>query len=190
MLVFVQIVAIDSPARVLVGHQRVQTLFLLLLADMEEEFHHQIAVVGERALSCVDAANILLVIVLTHIVFHPPRYHLVHPVGVKKRKLAGFRDLQQISVQEGIAKLLLGGSFHRLDPEETGVNALDHAPDDAALAGCTPSFKNDHNRKLGLFDLRLKTGQFGLRFLEFFPQLFLFRLYRLDKILQHFMTSC
>ena len=134
VLVLMQVVPVDSPAGVLVSHQGVQPPFLLFLADVEEELHDQVAVVGERALGRVDAADPLFVDGVVQIVFHQSCGHFIHPIGVEESELAGFRDLQKIPVQEGIALLFRSRGFHCPDFEEARVDAPDDPSDDAALA--------------------------------------------------------
>ncbi len=183
VLVLVKVIGDDSPACVLVRQQGFKALFLLFFADVEEELHHQVAVVGKRPLCGVDAADALLVIMLAQLAFHQLCGHFIHPVGVEKCEFSGFRDLQQISVQERVAFLFGSGTVHSLDPEEAGINTLDHPADDASFAGGAPALEDDHYRELRLFDLHLITGQLFPGLLEFLLKLFLFGLRGFDKIL-------
>ena len=187
MLVLVQVVVIHSPTGILVLHQVVQTLFLLFFADVEEELHHQVAVVGERALSCIDAAYPLLVLMLVDLAFHQLCDNLIHPVGIKECEFARLRDFQQIPVEEGIALFFFSRCGHCSDTEKAGVDALDDPSDHAALARGAPSFKNDHYGKLRFFDLHLESVQLLLCLFELFLKLFFAGLRGFDKILQHFL---
>ena len=187
MLIFVKVVAIHSPAGVLICHQGVETPFLLFFADVEEELHHQIAIISERALCGIDAADALLVLVLVNFSFHQLRDHFIHPEGVKEGELSTFRDLQKIPVEERIALFFLGRRGHCPDAEEAGVDALDDPSDHAALAGGAPSFKNDHYRELRFFDLHLESVQLLLCLFELFLKLLFAGLRGFDKILQHFL---
>ena len=183
MLVLVQVVVIHSPTGILVLHQVVQTLFLLFFADVEEELHHQVAVVGERALGGVDAAHAMLVLIFIQLAFHMLRDYFIHPVGVEEREFSGLRDLEQVSVEERIALFFFGRGGHCPDAEEAGIDALDDSADHASFSGGAPALEDDYYRKLSVFDLHLIRRQFLLGFLKFFFQFFLTRLRGFDKIL-------
>ena len=136
VLVLVQVIVDDSPAGVLVRHEGIKAPFLLFFADVEEELHHQVAVVCERALSGIDAADALLVLLLVQLAFHQLCRHFIHPVSVEECEFSSFRDFTQISVQEGIAFLFRRGRCHGPDAEEAGIYALDHPSDHASFAVC------------------------------------------------------
>ena len=182
VFVLVQVVVDDSPAGVFIFHEVAKAPFLLFFADVEEEFHHQVAVVSERALRGVDAADALFVLLISQLALHQLRRHFVHPVSVEECEFSGLRDLQQISVQEGIALLFGRRGGHGPDAEEAGVDTLDHSSDHASFARGAPAFENDYHRKFSLFDLHLIAEQLLLGLLEFFLKLLRFGLSSFDKI--------
>ena len=68
-----------TPAGILIRFQRINSLLLLLLADLEKELHHQISVIGQLALKPPDALNLFLVLLLLERPFQALLCHLIHP---------------------------------------------------------------------------------------------------------------
>ncbi len=186
VLVLPEIVFAYAPFRVLVREERVKAGLLLLLRDVEEEFHDQVAVVVQLSLGGVDAADALLVGGLVDRAVKHAVDDLLHPAGIEELELAGLRDLDEVAVEEGLSHFLLGrGGVGRRDAEEARVDVLDDIGDDAALAGGAPALKNDHDRELRILDLHLVGEQFFALLLEGSLDGLLVRLERLGKIFKH-----
>ena len=134
---------------------------------MEEEFHDQVAVVGQRPLCCINTFYPAGVGRVIDLALHFLCDDFLHPEVIEKDKLAGLGNLFHIPVQEGITQLFCRGLRHGLDNKEAGVNAADDTSDHASLSGGAPSLKNDHYRQLCFFDLRLIYGELFSGLLHF-----------------------
>ena len=186
MLILPEVFLVDAPLCILVRKEKVESLLLLLLTDMEEELHDKIAVVRELALCDIDAFDPLSVRLLVDGPFKHSVRDLFHPACVKELELAGFRDFKEIAIKERFSLLLFCRSgVHRSDLEEARINALYNFSHHASLAGAAPSFKNDHDRKLGFLDSHLVGSELGLFYLQCSFNGFFVRLRCLNKIFQH-----
>ena len=186
MFVFLKVCVAHTPARILVSQKPLETLLLLLAADVEEELHYQISVVGQLALSHVDAADPLFILFVVQTSFDPVPRDLIHPEGIVELKFAGLRDLDEIAIEERFAEFIGRGRLvHRRDLEETRVDVLYDVRDRTALAGRAPAFKDDHNGKFGFFDLHAIGRKLALFGADTFPDIFFRRLFWSYIIIEH-----
>ena len=157
MLVLPQVPLAHPPGGVLAGEQPFDALFLLFLADVEEELQHQVPVVGEGPLEPLDAVHPLGVGLAVQLVGLQLLDGLVHPAGVQEG------DLLEETVEEGLAGLLLrGGGGHGEHLEKPGIDIADDLPDDAALPGSAPSLDEHQHRQLLLLEQHLLGRQLFL----------------------------
>ena len=178
-----QILLTDPPGRIGVGEQAVQPFLLLLLPDMEEEFHDQISVVHQLTLCDIDGFYPLVIFFFGQFPVQDPVGDFLHPAGIKELEFSLFRDLYKVPVKEGFASFLLGGRLvHGGHLEEPGVYVLDDLPQDASLAGRAPAFKDDHDGKFCFLDLHLAGCELFLFLFEKLLHLFLIRFSRFSKI--------
>ena len=139
MLVLPNISPADPPGGVLVPGESGDAGGLLLFADVEKEFQHQIAVVRQLALKTADAVHPLGVLLVVQHAVQAFLGNLVHPAGIQEGELPGFGDFLEMPGQKGLAALLLRGGGHGENLEKAGVDAADDLADGAALSGGAPA---------------------------------------------------
>jgi hypothetical protein len=83
-LVLLPVVAVDLPAFVGVVVHLAQAAALLPLREMEEELHHDLAVVGQPTLELVDVTVRLPPFLLAHRLVEPLAEHAVIPRAVEE----------------------------------------------------------------------------------------------------------
>ena len=185
MFILPAVILTDSPFGILLLQKRVNSLFLLLLTDVEEEFQHKIAVVRQlsfKALHAVDPLNILLL--RQPAVQHLLR-NLLHPAAVQESKLSRFGNLDEITVQKRSAQLFFRGRGHGGHLKKTRINVFDDLPDGASLSGSAPAFKQHEHRKLMLLKLHLLSKKLFSCFLQPGLKFLLLRLLRRVHFFQH-----
>ena len=92
MFVLPEIPFFDAPAGIPVFGQKHETFPLFIFADLEEEFDHQISVVGELSLKTFDAGQMTFEFRLFDFFTEEKPGHLVHPASVEERVFAALRD--------------------------------------------------------------------------------------------------
>ena len=155
MLVLPQICFAYPPGCIHIILQLLDPFFLLLLADVHEEFHDQIAVVGQLPLGGIDTGDPFTVGLFRQILMQQGVGDLFHPEGIEELEFACFRNLDNVSVKEGIPFFLFGPGSHSGHLEKAGVDVFDDLADHTAFSGRSPAFKNHHDGQLLFFDLHL-----------------------------------
>ncbi len=186
VLILPQVPVPYPPGGVLAGQQPVDALLLLLLADVEEELQHQVAVVGKAPLEPLYAVYPLDVLLVVQAAVQPLLHDLIHPAGIQKRELPGLGDLLEEPVEEGLAPLLLrGGGGHGEHLEEPGVDVPDDLADGAALARGAPALDEHQHRQLLVLQQHLLGLQLLLGRVQALLQFLFFGFFRVVPIFQH-----
>ena len=186
MRILPEVFLVHAPCGILAVQELLQTPFLFLPADMEEELHHEIAVVRELAFYRLDAFHAALVGLGGNLPVQNLVHQRFHPEGVEELELPCLRNLDKVAIEEGVALFLQGRCrIERGHGEKAWVDVLDDLPDDAALAGRTPSLKDDHDGEFRRLDFHLAVCELFLFHADLFTQDILLRFFRCHKILQH-----
>ena len=160
MLVLPQIILVNTPAGVLAGEKSSESSGLFLLADVKEELHDKVSVVGQLALRRIDAVDPALIILFGKRSVDNAVGDFLHPACIEELELARLRYFNKIAIKERFPLLLLCRlCIGRCDLKETRVDILDNARDNTSLSCRTPALKDDHDRQLGCLDLHGCTGQ-------------------------------
>jgi len=188
MLVLPPVVLAHTPCSVLVAFQFFQPLLLFLFSNLEKELQHQITVVRQLSFKTFNALDTLRVLLIRQFTPKSSLRHLIHPAGIQKFELPGFRNFYKITIQERFPLLFLCRCRHGSHLEKSRIDIFNNSADGTALAGRTPALDQHQHRELMLLDLHLESTKLLLRRIQSFFQFLFFRLHRRNPLFQHTVT--
>ena len=157
MLVLPPVVLAHTPCSVLVAFQFFQPLLLFLFSNLEKELQHQITVVRQLSFETLYALNTLRILLIRQFAPKSSLCHLIHPAGIQKFELPGFRNFHKIPIQERLPLLFLCRCRHGSHLKKSRIDIFNNSADGTALAGRTPALDQHQHRELMLLDLHLES---------------------------------
>ena len=154
-LVLLQIMLWHSPLCRVIFQKCLKSLLLLMLIDMEEELHNEVAVIRKASLKSLGAVHPFPIFLIRQLPGHPASHDIPHPATVQEYKFSLLRYSCKILVQEWSSLLIIRGIFHRLNLEKSWIHILDDPSNKTSLTCGTPALKYNKYRDLAFLDLDL-----------------------------------
>src|SRR5205085_1017256 len=127
-----------------VALELLESLLLLLLADVQKELLDRCAIVGKHALELDDISIRLAPGFFRHQPFHAILEDAAVPAMVEDRHLAAFRNLEPESPYPWPLLFVSARCGDRIQLEPAGVHSLRQSRDGRALSGGIPSFEHEN----------------------------------------------
>ena len=155
MLVLPEVEVIHLPCGVFRLQKIIQALFLLLLANVEEKFQHQISIVRKPSLKSPHTSDALLVGFRIHAIHQHIMTDLGHPAGIHEKKTPCFGNLRHESSQKRLPLFLRRGLMHGHRSKESRIQILDDSSQQRSLTCRTPALEQDQHRQIPVLHLHL-----------------------------------